>query len=246
MSELIDLHLCLQGEGRDMGTPAILVRFSCCNLTCQFKDGFCDSSYASWFPEKGKYKVSDIEELIIKNPQISYAFITGGNPSLDPKLLQVVVNLFRKYGYYIAIEDNGTSYKEIVGLDFVSLSPKLKNSTPCLGTVVGPNNEIREVTEKDIQRHEQIRTRYESIKKWIHNYDHQLKFVISEEEQIEEMENLLRAVDADPNKVYLMPEGINREQLDKRRKWLVELCIIKGYKYTDRLHIVTYDNKRES
>ena len=39
-----------------------------------------------------------------------------------------------------------------------------------------------------------------------------------------------------------MPEGATRGQLDSRRKWLYEKCVELGIKYTDRLHIIVYDN----
>jgi hypothetical protein len=41
-----------------------------------------------------------------------------------------------------------------------------------------------------------------------------------------------------------MPEGLEPEQLNKRRRWLMELCQAKGYNYTDRLHIIAYGDLR--
>jgi len=251
LTEIVDLHTVIQGEGRDIGFPAILVRFSGCNMNCQFKDSICDSAYTSWSPENGKYSLQDIELLIIQNPQIKYAFITGGNPSFNPELLKIVAALFKKYDYCVAIEDNGTLYTQYIeNIDFVSLSPKLSNSIPIVGTIIKVPTDgklvDKVVTIQDRNKHEQYRARYGSIRRWIENYDYQLKFVVSEKEQLEEIESIISIIDAKKEKVYLMPEGINREQLDKRRKWLVELCIEKGYKYTDRLHIITYGSKRES
>lgn len=247
LEEIVDLHLVIQGEGRDVGFPAILVRFSRCNMNCQFKDGICDSAYTSWNPEKGKYSLKDIEDLILQNPHIKYTFITGGNPSYNHELLKEVVQLFKKHNFYVAIEDNGTLFTDYIeGIDFVSLSPKLKNSVPIPGTVIKSKYVNRVVSNQDRVVHEKYRTRYDSIKKWIDNYDYQLKFVVSEESQLEEIESLIDKIGADRSRVWLMPEGVNKEQLNKRRKWLVELAIKTGYKYTDRLHIITYGNKRQS
>ena len=44
--------------------------------------------------------------------------------------------------------------------------------------------------------------------------------------------------------VYLMPEGLERNQLNERRKWLTELCTREGYNFTDRLHIIVYGDER--
>jgi len=247
IDDIVDLHLCCQGEGRDFGVPAILIRMSGCNMNCQFKDSVCDSAYTSWRPESGRYSLKDIDNFAKANPQIKYAFITGGNPSFKPSLLQMIIRTLKANNLYVAIEDNGTLYFPFRDIDFVTLSPKLSNSVPVPGQIVNdPTMKDYVVTQQDKDKHEKYRTRYESMKRWIENYDYQLKFVISEKEQLEEVEALVELIGADKSKVYLMPEGINREQLNSRRQWLVELCIETGYRFTDRLHIVTYDNKRES
>jgi 7-carboxy-7-deazaguanine synthase len=44
------------------------------------------------------------------------------------------------------------------------------------------------------------------------------------------------------SKVLLMPQGITREDLDKKSKWLVELCKEEGFRYCPRLHIDLYGN----
>lgn len=247
IDDIVDLHICIQGEARDCGTPAILIRISGCNMNCQFKDSVCDSAYTSWRPETGKYSLKDIEDLIHANPQIKYAFVTGGNPSFKPSLLQEIVNVLKANDLYVAIEDNGTLYSPFSGVDFVTLSPKLSNSVPKPGTIVNdPTMKDYVVTEQDRDKHEKYRTRYASMRKWIQNYDYQLKFVVSDENQLQEVKDIIKELNADKNRVYLMPEGINQQQLNSRRQWLVELCIREGFKFTDRLHIVTYGNKRES
>ena len=55
-----ELYTCLQGEGKYIGAPHILIRVSGCRLRCQFQDSFCDTPYASWKPEKGKFTLDDI------------------------------------------------------------------------------------------------------------------------------------------------------------------------------------------
>ena len=76
-----------------------------------------------------------------------------------------------------------------------------------------------------------------------HN-DYQLKPFISNEEKLEEVKDLQKLLDIPNNKVWLMPEGLEPEQLNKRRRWLMELCQAKGYNYTDRLHIIAYGDLR--
>ena len=245
-SQIVDLHLAVQGEGRDTGTPCILVRFNHCNMNCQFTDSICDSAYASWNPEAGSYSLVNIENLILQNEQIKYALITGGNPSASPLLLQQVIDLFKEYDYYVAIEDNGTMFGNFKGINFVSLSPKLRNSVPIPGSIINDKYLQRTVTEADRVKHEKHRTNYTSMRQWILQYEYQLKFVVSNKEQLKEIEYVINQLGADRETIYLMPEGLTRAQLDSRRQWLVELCIETGFKYTDRLHIVTYDTKRDA
>lgn len=246
IQKIVDLHTCLQGEGLYAGLPHFLIRNSGCNLNCQFSDWICDTSYASWAPEDGKYSLQDIQALIDSNPQIKYAFITGGNASFYPELLQQEVDLLKANNIFVAIEDNGTQYHPIKGLDFVTLSPKLANSTPKVGTQIQDPTIGGVVTQYHVDRHEKDRKNYISMKNWITNYDYQLKFVCTTEDQLVEIENLITLIKADKDKVCLMPEGVTAEQLAKRRAWLMELCIEKGYRYSDRLHIIAYDNKREA
>ena len=243
--QVVDLICVIQGEGLYAGLPHFLIRNSGCNMNCAFSDWICDTSYASWHPEDGSYSLQDIQDLIDKNPQITHAFITGGNASFDPKLLQDEVNLLKNNNIFVAIEDNGTQYAPIKGIDFVTLSPKLSNSTPKLGTPVQDPAIGGVITQVHVDRHEKARRNHESMKNWINNYDYQLKFVITTKEQLAEVEELVAILGADKKKVCLMPEGVTAEQLAKRRVWLMELCIETGYRYTDRLHIVAYDNRRD-
>ena len=74
--------------------------------------------------------------------------------------------------------------------------------------------------------------------------DYQLKPVISSEEDLEEVKELQRILGVPNHMVYLMPEGLERNQLNERRKWLTELCVREGYNFTDRLHIITYGDER--
>ena len=41
-----------------------------------------------------------------------------------------------------------------------------------------------------------------------------------------------------------MPEGVTDEQLQKTRKWLFDVCVKEGYRYSDRLHIIAFGDVR--
>jgi 7-carboxy-7-deazaguanine synthase len=75
--------------------------------------------------------------------------------------------------------------------------------------------------------------------------DYQLKFVIDTPRDIPEVQSILSSLSAvDPQKVLLMPQGVERQELDERSPWLIEACKQLGYRFSPRLHIDVYGNKR--
>jgi len=237
-----EMYTCLQGEGKLLGIPHILIRVSGCRLRCQFADSFCDTPYSSWKPEKGRFTYQDVHEFFEKHPHITHTMITGGGPTLHAKMLQKLCEIAKKHYQHITIETEGSEFVSTMG-DLISLSPKLSNSTPRPGTTMPFTGKI--VTEGDMKKHEKWRTNYEAMKQLIeHHPDYQLKPVISSEEDLEEVKELQKILDVPNDMVYLMPEGLERHQLNERRKWLTELCVREGYNFTDRLHIITYGDER--
>ena len=237
-----ETYTCLQGEGKYIGIPHILIRVTGCRLRCQFSNSFCDTPYASWKPEKGKFTLNDIVKFYEDNPHIKYTMITGGGPTLHPELLKELCVIGKKYNHTITIETEGSEFVQTRG-DFISLSPKLSNSTPRPGTWMVWAH--REVTEKDKEQHEKWRCNYDAMQQLIDNHlDYQLKPVISNEEDLVEVKELQKILGVPNDRVWLMPEGLVEEQLNERRRWLMELCTREGYNFTDRLHIIAYGDKR--
>jgi len=247
-SKILEISTVCQGEGKYIGVPHLLVRLTGCNLNCSFKDSICDTSYASWNPEQGIYELSDIEKAIQENPQINYCFITGGEPTIHKELLQQILTLLKQYNYFTAIETNGTNFVEVEGLDFISMSPKLKNSVPVLGQHIKIDTVDKTITDDMVNKHEKNRVNYDSMKQWCNKYKNnvQLKFVISDLNgtETEEFKYIQTICNIPNNQVYLMPEGMFEEQLKSKRQWLLNYCVKEGYNYTDRLHILIFGHKR--
>ena len=237
-----ELYTCLQGEGKYIGIPHILIRVTGCRLRCQFADSFCDTPYASWKPEKGKFTLDDIVKFYEENPNVKHTMITGGGPTIHAELLQELCIIGKKYNHIITIETEGSEFVQTVA-DCISLSPKLSNSTPKPGTWMDYAN--REVTEKDKRLHEKWRCNYEAMEQLIYNHpDYQLKPVISSWNDLQELDYIQDELGIPNNKVWLMPEGLTPEQLKERRVWLMDICQKQGYNYSDRLHIIAYGDIR--
>jgi 7-carboxy-7-deazaguanine synthase len=219
----------LQGEGELTGVPSVFVRTSGCNLRCNW----CDTPYASWTPEGVQMRVDEIVDEVKKYPA-KHVVLTGGEPMVAKEIRELAAVL-KKLGYHITIESAATIAPEGIACDLASLSPKLKNS--------GPDDRLPAAWR---EKHEALRWQPQVVKAWLASYGFQLKFVVAQVADVDEIEGMLAQLGGGipRSKVLLMPEGTTVEALRAKAGWLGELCKVRGYRYAPRLHIELYGNKR--
>jgi 7-carboxy-7-deazaguanine synthase len=75
-------------------------------------------------------------------------------------------------------------------------------------------------------------------------YPYQLKFVVACPGDLTEIHKMIEDTGADPRRVLLMPEGTSADVLRERGKWLAELCKQEGFRYSPRLHVDLWGDKR--
>ncbi len=220
----------VQGEGSLVGVPSVFVRTSGCNLRCTW----CDTPYASWKPEGVEMSVEEIVAVVQREPT-RFVVVTGGEPMVAKGMSELLAQL-RGAGKHITIETAGTIAPQGVACDLASISPKLAHSTPS-ETKAG---------KAWAEKHEQLRLQPEVLRAWCENYDFQLKFVVATEADVEEVRAVVASIGVPvaPEKILLMPEGITQEALRARQAWLVEVCKRTGWRYSPRLHIDLFGNKR--
>lgn len=225
--KIAEVFASIQGEGILSGVPSLFVRTSGCNLRCVW----CDTPYTSWKPEGEEWSPARIREWVESQPMYHHVVVTGGEPMIQPEIGELT-RLLRESGNHITIETAGTVVAE-VECDLMSLSPKLKNSTPW---------------EREEGRwaatHERLRIQPEILRSLMTRFEYQLKFVVAEQADVEEVERLCTELDADRLRVLLMPEGVNAETLRGRAPWLIEECKRRGFRYCPRLHIEVYGDRR--
>jgi 7-carboxy-7-deazaguanine synthase len=220
---IAEIFYSVQGEGSLVGVPSVFVRTSGCNLRCSW----CDTPYTSWNPEGSDFSINEILERVAEFDAARHVVLTGGEPMIAPAIAELSSQL-RQRGMHITIETAGTVFAP-VACDLMSISPKLSNSTP-EGTFRAP--------------HERLRLQPDILRRLMAEYDCQLKFVITSEDDIAEVFAVISQLDAPAGKVILMPEGVSAEVLHERGVWLAEHCKRYGFRFSPRLHVDLYGNRR--
>lgn len=225
-----EIFFSVQGEGKLTGVPSVFVRTSGCNLRCQW----CDTPYASWNPEGEEMDVAAILREVARHPT-RFCVVTGGEPMIA-KGIHELLKALRAAGKHITIETAATVPPDGVECDLASLSPKLANSTP--------SSEQAGDAWKD--RHERTRWQPEIVRAWCDRFEHQLKFVVSSEADLSEIEAMLSeaAIKTAPENILLMPEGRSVEELQTLGPQVVEWCKARGWRYCARVHVELWGNKR--
>src|SRR3990167_2077529 len=68
------------------------------------------------------------------------------------------------------------------------------------------------------------------------------KFVVNDERDVEEvLRDFVERWGISCNRVYLMPEGVTREELNHKRQWVAELCKKYGFRFSDRLQVSIWE-----
>lgn len=233
----------LQGEGVSVGAPAVFVRLSHCNLHCIW----CDTDHTwnfegtPWKHEKdgvAGYAKHRKEDVIIAMSAAEVAGIvrgfgcrrvvlTGGEPLLQEAALVELMEELRGDGadWVFEIETNGTI---LPGADFLgaisqmNVSPKLANSR------MSEELRLKPIVLAGLAV---------TGKAWF-------KFVVRDERDIGEIRVLLERAGIPEERVILMPEGRSVEVLDHTAQWLAERCRDLGFRFSDRLHVRLWGDRR--
>lgn len=132
-----EIYYTLQGEGAQVGRPAVFCRFSRCNLwtgreaqrsqaVCQF----CDTDFVGTDgPGGGRFNTpQDLAHAVAsawagetEAGADPYVVCTGGEPLLQ--LDEAAVDALHGLGFAVGVETNGTQ-KAPRGLDWICVSPK--------------------------------------------------------------------------------------------------------------------------
>lgn len=218
-----------------MGRPSVFLRLSGCNLACRW----CDTPYTWYFTghaadhrggtffERGDNSLTlDIAQVAqrIASFDCRHIVFTGGEPLLQQPALAALCDLLGP-GYHIEIESNGTV--ALTGgfsthVDQLNLSPKLSHSR---------NAEASRINAAALAAYAR------DPRAWF-------KFVVATPDDADEVAQLAETHGIAADRILLMPEGTSPQTLHQRTAWLAPLCLARGWRYTDRLHIHLYGDTR--
>ncbi|MDF1882259.1 7-carboxy-7-deazaguanine synthase QueE [Sulfurimonas sp. MAG313] len=250
MIYLVEHFYSIQGEGKYLGTPSLFFRFGGCNMKCE---GFgcsetsaegieivgCDTVYAVDKKHFGStwLGIEKLDELIsIYNsytlPIKSDIVMTGGEPLIyaNDELFVSFVEFLQGKGHRVTFETNGA-----INIDFekfrvyqkcvFALSVKLKNSG---------EPKSKRINADAIQN---IAT---------YSQDAFFKFTVDKESIETQADSEINEIIkyAPSISVYCMPKGGSKNEVEYHCESVINYCKLKGYVYSDRLHIRIWDDNK--
>jgi 7-carboxy-7-deazaguanine synthase len=224
----------IQGEGQTMGIPAVFLRLGGCNLLCESKSWICDTIEV-W----RKSKATPFENVLTKEQMKvlengAHLVITGGEPLMHQKqITEFILWIINTHEFCptIEIETNGTIIPNADLLrivDYWNVSPKLSNAGE-------QNTEAMRIKADALQT-------FKSLEEKVI-----FKFVVENEDDVNEIMQKFINEPEQPHitlsQLVLMPAGSSQEELLKTRLFVAEKCRELQVRYSDRLHVVIWNQK---
>jgi 7-carboxy-7-deazaguanine synthase len=222
-----------QGEGPFAGRAVHFLRLNRCNLNCVW----CDTPY-TWadtenkaakhqlgvvFPRgenESKLTIDQTLAMLYSN-SVSFLVISGGEPLLQARALK---ELLDNTAIQVQFETAGTlpplDYGFEANVHYV-VSPKLANSG-----------------------NEQEKRYKPGILKQFVGKDAHFKFVVTQPDDLNEVESIVDEVNIPKGRIWIMPEGIAVVDVMNHAKILADPVLSMGWNMTLRMHTLLWGDER--
>ncbi|MBI3128693.1 MAG: 7-carboxy-7-deazaguanine synthase QueE [Candidatus Tectomicrobia bacterium] len=214
------LFYSLQGEGATLGRPSVFVRLMGCTVGC----AWCDTKYSWAGPPAAELTGEEILRYCRERPGCQ-AVITGGEP-LESPFFEPLLLLLHEAGLRVEVETSGYLEPSLVALAYVdqwNVSPKLASAG------ISPEKKPRSLG-------------------WLDRANEPyLKFVLHHPREIAEVDQMLQALGLagwPPERVIVSPGGKKYADMEKRLLPLAEAALARGFRFTPRLHVILWGDKR--
>ena len=214
---IAEIFFSIQGEGPTAGLPAIFIRLQGCSVGCQW----CDTKY-SWDPDAGH--AVDLEGLIAqaRSYPCRRVVITGGEP-LESSLFCSLVSALQNEQFEIEVETSGTVEPPARSGEGIQWNVSIKLAASGVA-------EDRRINPAAIRR--------------FLEYHAWWKFVVASDEDLAEALRLAERFALPRARILLQPEALRREELIERSPWVIEACKRHGFRFSPRLHVMTWGARR--
>jgi organic radical activating enzyme len=214
----------IQGEGPSVGTPAMFIRTSGCNLKCQW----CDTPY-TWdrarfdlSAERSRRGVPELAAWAKTRPE-PLAVLTGGEPLMQQRALIPLARALVGLGKRVEIETNGTyapaAEMTCLGVHF-NVSPKLDNAGMPASRAIRPD----------------------ALAAFAATQNRVFKFVVGDPSDLDQVDALVAGYGL--TEVWVMPEGTTPHAVIDEMRTLVPAVAERGYRISPRLHVVLWGDER--
>lgn len=205
--------------------PLTVYNLSCAPYNTYLIDNMwvhnCDTPYA-----KEQEVEIDVKEMILQGKHFPRVVITGGEPFLQKiEVCKLVEGLTKANPFIkIEIETNGTitpmgigKYNNVI----YNVSPKLKNS--------GNPYEKRIIP---------------STINWFNQIGANWKFVVENENDVDEVNSFIANHGIKKSEVFLMPQGKTKEEQIELMPEIIKWCKYYGFNFSPRFQVLLWGNKR--
>ena len=210
----------IQGEGRNLGQDVVFCRLSECSLACSW----CDSPQSWCYTQSKANQHEDgvVYDRAENQTQVSIDDLAESVKSYDEP--------------HIVITGGEPLLQQRVLPAFIK---KLRNENPDFYVEIETNGTIRPNDEMA-----ELVNQWNVSPKLSNSGDSDFKFVVSSEQDVEEILTLLDEYEVPADRVFLMPLGRTREELAETEPLVKELAQTLNMNFSTREHINRWGDKR--
>lgn len=213
----------VQGEGPSTGRRCGFVRLGRCNQSCVWCDEPQTWAWDRFDPDAELHEMPVAEVIAaVDGMDVDMVVVTGGEPLLQQRGLDVLLRALKAQGKRIEIETAGTIAPAMAeGLvDQWNVSPKLANS----------GNPLERRYKPEVLR------AFEATGRAV------FKFVACEPSDLDEVDSIVE--ECGLSSVWIMPEGTDASVLVRRAAALADDVVKRGWNMSTRLHILLWGDRR--
>ena len=217
----------IQGEGIYIGHPAAFLRLQRCTMGCVYCDTKSVWQHGSPFTFNELFSLMEDTNILYQLKHGQHLVFTGGSPLLQQDKIVAFLEAFEEtYEFlpFVEIENECTiipTYELITYVSCWNNSPKLVSSG--MPTTVRFQEAVIKVLAK-------------LPNSWF-------KFVVSKQEEWDEIDSFYLHTLLKKEQIILMPEGATRIELENNREVVIEMAVTNGVRYCSREHIVLWDRR---